>query len=164
MAGPHVFDPHVEAAHAWLRQFMIELALAPHDQARALHAMRAGLHAVRARLPAAEVVDLAAQLPTLIRGIYYDGWRLAQDPTQIRDRAAMLARVRCELGNERTLSAYDVLRATIRVLVAHVSPGEIADVVATLPRPVAELWRELGSPEPTAPAAPPPTRHTGYTR
>jgi uncharacterized protein (DUF2267 family) len=167
MAGLHVFDAHVDAANAWLRPLIEDLKLGPEEHARAVHALRAGLHAIRDRLPAAEVVDLAAQLPTLLRGIFYEGWRLGNDPTRIRDRAAMLARVKKELGTDLRLAPYDVLRSVIRLLIKHVSPGEIRDVVATLPRPVATLWKELsGVAAESIVRGPDPAlvRRTGYVR
>jgi uncharacterized protein (DUF2267 family) len=167
MAGLHVFDPHVDAANAWLRLLIEDLELAPEEQSRAVHALRAGFHAIRDRLPAAEVVDLAAQLPTLLRGIFYEGWRLGNDPTRIRDRAAMLARVKKELGTDPRLLPRDVLRSVIRLLVKHVSAGEIRDIVATLPRPIATLWKELsGSPTERVVRSPEPAlvRRTGYVR
>jgi len=168
MAGLHVFDSHRDVANAWLRSLIEDLELAPGEHARALHALRAGLHAIRDRLPAAEVVDLAAQLPTLLRGIYYEGWKLDNDPTRIRDRAAMLARVDSELGPPPRLGAYDVLRSVIRLLVKHVSPGEIRHLIANLPRPIAALWQELSAPVTelvlASPARQAQVRHTGYMR
>lgn len=137
------FEPHLESAARWLAQLREYLNLGPQDEARALHALRAGLHAIRDRLPASEVPDLAAQLPTLIRGFYYEGWRLSNDPTQLRTRAAMVARVREELAREQRLDPVDVLRAVIHLLVEHVSGGEIRNVVSTLPRPIAALWQDL---------------------
>jgi len=133
----------VESASGWVDQMIEGLDLSPADRPRALHALRAGLHAIRDRLPAAEVVDLGAQLPTLIRGLYYEGWALANDPTRIRSRAAMIARVEEELRRDPRLDPVDVLRAVIHLLVEHVSPGEILDVVATLPRSIASLWQDL---------------------
>lgn len=143
MTRPRVFDAHLETATAWLDELIDNLELDPADHTHALRALRAGLHAIRDRLPAAEVVDLAAQLPVLIRGIYYDGWTLQNDPTRIRDRAAMIARVQEELASDPRLDPVDVLRAVIHLLVEHVSPGEIRDVLSTLPRPVAMLWQDL---------------------
>lgn len=143
MKGAHVLDSHLEAANVWLKELGDYLELAPDERGRALHALRAGLHAIRDRLPAAEVVDLGAQLPTLIRGLYYEGWRLANDPTHIRDRAAMIARVQQELTHDPKLDPVDVLRAVIHLLVEHVSHGEILDVVSTLPRSIASLWQDL---------------------
>ncbi|MFI8891646.1 DUF2267 domain-containing protein [Streptomyces paradoxus] len=33
------------------------------------------LHPLRDRLPVETAVQFGAQLPTLVRGVYYDGWR-----------------------------------------------------------------------------------------
>jgi uncharacterized protein (DUF2267 family) len=167
MSRVHAFDSQVATANAWLAELRENLELTATEERRALHALRAGLHAIRDRLPAAEVVDLGAQLPTLIRGIYYDGWTLDNDPTRIRDRAAMIARVEKELAPDQHLDPVDVLRAVIHLLVEHVSRGEIDDVLATLPRSIAELWHDLTGHALVAPPSPPrepPTRRTGYSR
>lgn len=162
MTRSHVFDSHLETANTWLNELSENLELSPSDRPRALHALRAGLHAIRDRLPAAEVVDLGAQLPTLIRGLYYEGWTLANDPTRIRDRAAMIARVQQELATDPRLDPVDVLRAVIHLLVEHVSPGEILDAVATLPRAIASLWQDLtGHAIDTLDARQGMTRHPG---
>jgi uncharacterized protein (DUF2267 family) len=143
MTRSHAFDTHVTSAVKWLDELRRNLDLPRTEEARALHALRAGLHAIRDRLPPTEVVDLAAQLPAVIRGLYYEGWRLANDPTELRTRAAMVARVRKELGRDARLDAVDVLRSVIHLLVEHVSCGEIHNVMSTLPRPIAALWQDL---------------------
>lgn len=143
MTRHHIFDPHVDSATRWLTELGRRLDLPANEMPRALHALRAGLHAIRDRLPASEVIDLSAQLPTLIRGIYFDGWTLSNDPHQIRDRGAMLARVRKELGHDAYLDPIDVLRGVIQLLESHVSRGEMEDVVATLPASIRSLWDDL---------------------
>ncbi|MEV0976581.1 DUF2267 domain-containing protein [Streptomyces sp. NPDC049915] len=40
-------------------------------------ALRAVLHPLRDRLPAETGVQFGAQLPTIGRGVYYDGWKPA---------------------------------------------------------------------------------------
>lgn len=165
----HVFDAHLEVANRWLAELGQRLGLPADESRRAVHALRAGLHAIRDRLPACEVLDLGAQLPTLIRGLYYEGWTLRNDPTRIRNRTAMIARVEAELGSDERLDAIDVLRAVIHLLVQHVSAGELADVVATLPRSIAALWEDVAANETTLITAgsrpqKPLTRHTGYSR
>lgn len=169
MTHPHVFDPAVTSANRWLQELAESLDLPPNAEPRALHALRAGLHAIRDRLPANEVVDLGAQLPTLIRGLYYENWTRRHDPTQIRSRAEMIARVRRELGSEHRLDPVDVLRGVIHLLVEHVSAGEIHDVVATLPRSIASLWQDLtghaiDTLETKQPKPARLVRHTGYSR
>jgi uncharacterized protein (DUF2267 family) len=146
MRGLHVFDSYLTVANTWMAFVVKELEMAPGEHPRAVLALRAGLHAIRDRLPAAEAVDLAAQLPTIMRGIYFEGWKVTNDPTRIRDRPALLARVKQELKTDDGLDPTNVLRAVIRLLVKYVSPGKIEDVVATLPAPLAELWDELSQP------------------
>jgi uncharacterized protein (DUF2267 family) len=146
MRGLHVFDSYLTVANTWMAFVVKELEMAPGEHPRAVLALRAGLHAIRDRLPAAEAVDLAAQLPTIMRGIYFEGWKVTNDPTRIRDRPALLARVKQELKTDDGLDPTNVLRAVIRLLVKYVSPGKIEDVVATLPAPLAELWEELSQP------------------
>lgn len=165
----NVFDPHVEAANRWLKDLSHRLGLPAGDGRHAMHALRAGLHAIRDRLPASEVLDLGAQLPTLIRGLYYEGWTLQNDPTRIRSRSAMIARVETELGSDERLDAIDVLRAVIHLLGKYVSAGELADIVQTLPGPIATLWKDVAANETdliVARARPRKTltRHTGYSR
>jgi uncharacterized protein (DUF2267 family) len=165
---PHVFDSYVDVANRWLAELVDNLELTPAEYPRALHALRAGLHAIRDRLPAVEVLDLGAQLPTLIRGLYFEGWTLANDPTRIRDREAMIARVAQELKPDLRLDPTDVLRAVIHLLVEHVSRGEIDDVIATLPGSIKALWHDLTGHAldipPRTPRPEGPTRRTGYSR
>ena len=140
MMEAHILDSAVTSARHWLHELRLKLDLPPDEAGRGLHALRAGLHAIRDRLPASEVVDLGAQLPVFVRGIYFEGWRLANDPTRIRNKEEMLARVERELAPDKRFSGIAVLKAVIDVLTRHVSAGEITDVVSTLPRSIAELW------------------------
>jgi uncharacterized protein (DUF2267 family) len=125
----------------WLHELLQQLDLPDDEAGRAFHALRAGLHAIRDRLPAAEAVHLGAQLPTLVRGIYYDGFRLTNDESKIRTRAEMIERVQRELAPDKRLFAPAVLRAVIALIEKHVSAGEIDKVVATLPKAIAEMWK-----------------------
>jgi uncharacterized protein (DUF2267 family) len=40
--------------------------------------LRAVLHQLRYGLTPEEVIDLAAQLPLIVRGVYFEGWRSAR--------------------------------------------------------------------------------------
>jgi len=135
----NTFQEALTRSEEWLRELSQTLHVV--DDRQAIRALRAGLHALRDRLPAPEVVDLGAQLPMLIRGLYYEGWRYANDPGEIRTRDQLVERVRNDLRDPR-LDPEDVLHAVIRVLTLHVTTGELEDVVGVLPKPIAELWEE----------------------
>ncbi len=81
--GLEVFDRTIHKTNVWLKDLM-EIQDCP-DRHEAYLALRATLHALRDRLTIKETVQLAAQLPMLIRGFYYEGW----DPTGNRLRSAI---------------------------------------------------------------------------
>ena len=112
------------------------------DEKKAYVALRATLHALRDRLPLPEVIQLGAQLPLLLRGAFYDGWRPTGKPLKIRRREQFLALVREHMGNGAAISPERAVRGVFRLLSARVSAGEIDDVIDSLPRDIADLWFE----------------------
>jgi uncharacterized protein (DUF2267 family) len=68
----HHLDKTVMKAKEWLRVIQHDLDLeTEHD---AYSALRAILHGLRDHMNTDEVAHLAAPLPTIIRGVYYEGW------------------------------------------------------------------------------------------
>ena len=100
--------------------------------------LRAVLHALRDRLPVAESADFAAQLPLLIRGLYYEGWSPSHVPVKM-DRGAFLERVRREFGFEVGGSTEELVHTVLRTLRRFVTAGEWDDIAASLPRDMATL-------------------------
>jgi uncharacterized protein (DUF2267 family) len=68
----------VQKTYEWLVDMEGELLTA--DRQIAYHALRSVLHALRDRLSPNEASDLAAQLPTYLRGVFYEGWKPANKP------------------------------------------------------------------------------------
>lgn len=88
---------------------------------------------LRDRLTVDVAAKLAAQLPTLIRGIYYEDWDPSRTPLPIHDVETFLDHVLSEGHMAGETEASVAVTAVARVLRAHVSPGEIDDVLAVLP-------------------------------
>lgn len=136
---PHIVERSAEAAHIWYRDVARELGTDDlHEAARAL---RAVLHALRDRLSVPETAQLAAQLPTLIRGVYYEGWRPAAAGHPVHDVDTFLARVADEGRMAGETEASHAVAAVSRVLHRKVSAGEIEDVLAILPAALRPLFR-----------------------
>lgn len=72
------FAPALNTAHTWLRT--VADRLATEDRTFALRALRAWLHTVRDRLDVPVAAHFSAQLPELLRGIFYEGWVPAHVP------------------------------------------------------------------------------------
>lgn len=134
-----LFDETIQKTQLWLNELGDELDW---DQpAGVLAALRAALHTLRDRVPPAEAAQLAAQLPLLVRGLYYEGWRPAGEPWKERHREAFLARVEHEMrGYAGQKEPAAVVRAVCRLLGRHISEGEVADLKQLLPPEVRELW------------------------
>ena len=99
MTGLQTLDHSVQTTNVWLNGIMQELHTM--DRQEAWQALRASLHALRDRLPVDEAAHLAAQLPLVIRGVYFEGWRPAGKPDKVRDAQEFLGHVRRELPNEQ---------------------------------------------------------------
>lgn len=76
------FEHATEKAGIWLKDMMHELGT--DDPRLAYHALSAALHALRDRLGVNEAAQLAAQLPLLVRGLFYEGWHPASTPVRLR--------------------------------------------------------------------------------
>ncbi len=100
--------------------------------------LRAWLHTVRDRLPVDSTAHLAAQLPALLRGIYYEGWTPSRVPMRF-DASEFTERFAHAAG----LSASDVnaaATAVTRALDGLFSAGQLDHVLSQLPQSVlAEL-------------------------
>ncbi len=74
-----VFERSVHTAEEWLNS--IARAFDTDDRRFVHRALRAWLHGLRDELPVEVCAHFAAQLPELLRGIYYEGWNPAHVPT-----------------------------------------------------------------------------------
>jgi len=136
---PSIIERSAEAAHVWYRDTAAELET--DDLHHAAGALRVVLHALRDRLSVEEAAQLAAQLPTLIRGIYYEGWRPGGQHQLEHSVDAFLAHVAADGKMAGETEASHAVAAVARVLHRHVSAGELEDVLAILPTALRPLFR-----------------------
>jgi uncharacterized protein (DUF2267 family) len=134
------FDQTLEKTNAWLRDLRKELGWTDSD--RTYHALRAVLHALRDRLTVEEAANLGAQLPLLLRGCYYEGWRPSRNPVLDRTAEQFLAHVADEFRGDPLLDYDEIVEAVFYTLEKHITAGEIQDVKANLPAEVRKLWPE----------------------
>ncbi|MGN6724939.1 MAG: DUF2267 domain-containing protein [Tepidisphaeraceae bacterium] len=132
------FEQPLRKAGEWVSVVQQEIGLA--DPQVAYRALRGTLHALRDQLIPTESSNLAAQLPMLIRGLYFEGYRLTDAPDRIRHTEAFLARVARELVDRIDPEPAEAVRAVFTVLQNHVSSGEMSDVVHMLPSELQYLW------------------------
>lgn len=110
-----------------------------HDQDRVYSALLSTLHALRDVLPQEETVYVGAQLPALLRGLYYDGWHPSKRGS-IRSRSAFIERIQDGVDHDPGIDAEQVARAVLALLAARLPAGELEDAKAATPRPLHNLW------------------------
>jgi len=142
MPLPHAFDVTIEHSQQWLDDVLD--ALRTDDRELAYAALRGVLHTLRDRLPTAEAVDLAAQLPMLLRGMYFEGWVPDRGAKRHRDKDAFLRHVAREMKRS-DVPPEEAVRAVFQLLAARVAHGEIADVIGTLPESLETFWPHAAS-------------------
>jgi uncharacterized protein (DUF2267 family) len=135
------FDNTLHTTHAWLNELTGLLGWSEETQ-RAYLALRSVLHALRDRLPVDAVSALAAQLPMLVRGFYYEGWHPHGKPVKERKKEEFLAHIRSDFRQDPDLDAEHVARAVFHLLANHITAGEIEKVRHTLPDEIRSLWPE----------------------
>jgi uncharacterized protein (DUF2267 family) len=141
--GLEVFDKTLQITHIWLDEIMAELGP---DRQRAYHALRAVLHALRDRLPLNLAARLGAQLPLLVRGIYYDEWHVQQETSRERKQEEFLEHVGSGLHGTRPIDVKDATRVVFGVIARHVTGGQVEKVRHALPKDLQALWPEVTPP------------------
>jgi len=140
--GLDVFDKTLQTTHIWLNEITHELGP---DERVAWKVLSIVLHKLRDRLPVELAAHLGAELPLLVRGVYYDQYQPEKQPTDC-NRDEFVAEVQEWLSDTRPIDANEAVKTVFRVLSRHVSPGEVAKVKDALPQDLRALWQSV---EPT---------------
>lgn len=135
------FESTLQTTNIWLDDIQERLGWWEGHH-RAYSALRAVLHALRDRLSVDQAAALSAQLPMLVRGIYYEGWHPGDKPVKERKKEDFLAHIGAAFRDEPTIDPEEVTRAVFQVIAKHVTPGEIEHLKVTLPAEIRSMWSE----------------------
>ncbi len=140
MTGLEAFDTTVQKTDVWLKEIM---GIMGTDSRRlAYGVLRAVLHSLRDRLGVNEAASLGAQLPMLVRGLYYDSWDPSRTPITYRTRAEFLESVRKNYGVSTDIDPEEMTHVVLSVMNKHLTEGEIHKVRSVLPGHIQGLWPE----------------------
>lgn len=139
--GLDVFDKSLQTTNTWLKEIMEMEGVGP-DRQVAWRVLGAVLHTLRDRLSVEQTAHFGAELPLIIRGLYYDQWHPAGKPDKERRAEEFVARVAAELSNIRPVNAEQATRAVLTVINLHVSAGQVEKIRQSLPEDIRRLWPE----------------------
>lgn len=135
--GVTSLDHTIQETNVWLKAVQEELQLDNRQQAYS--ALRAVLHALRDRVPPDVAIKLGAQLPILVRGIYYENWHAAETPTKERHAAEFADHVATQLPQQYPVNPLTVVRGVFETLWRMLDPGEFEKLMSHLPSAVRSL-------------------------
>lgn len=136
--GLKIIDEAVQDANIWVNE--VDRRAGWDDKQRSYRLLRAVLHTIRDHLMVNEATDLGAQLPTLIRGVYYEGWNSARNPVRMRHAEAFVAAVQKRFAPDPMGDSELAIRAVLDLLDSHISAGEMSDVRAAFTKEIRSLF------------------------
>jgi uncharacterized protein (DUF2267 family) len=141
--GVDSLDRSIERTNQWLGD--VATNFETEDRKLAYRVTRSWLHTLRDRLPVTVAAHLAAQLPELLRGVFYEGWNPSKVPAKY-DRDEYIARFakNAQIHNTEVQKAGHLVTSAMR---KHLSDGVVNEAFGVLPADIRELI------EPTAAAA-----------
>jgi uncharacterized protein (DUF2267 family) len=139
--GVDVLDRTVQQTNEWLGDLAERLDI--EDRRQAYQALRAVLLTVRDRIGTDNAAHLAAQLPLLVRGIFYDGFHPAGTPTRERTREAFLDKIERAVSGDLSVDPGQAAKAVLEVLAERIEPSEVIKVSHMFPEELRYLWPEI---------------------
>lgn len=138
--GLEVFDKTIHETNQFVKIVMRELGT--DDRRIAFGALRGALHALRDHLEVHTMAHLSAQLPMLLRGLFYEGWRPNTGPSRERHLDEFLAHVSGLLPPRLEGYPEEAVRAAYVALSECMDSGELAKIVHQMPADLRRLWPE----------------------
>ena len=136
--GLEVIDHTVHLTHLWINELSDRLGW---DSKRdTLRLLRATLRQTRDHLDSNESAQFAAQLPILIRGMYYEGWIPAQTPIRDRKVEHFVSAIEEQVGDAAGFRGAEDITIVFQLITDKISSGEIKDIRASLPEAICALW------------------------
>ena len=102
--------------------------------------LRTVLQALRDWLPVNEAASFGAQLPELLRGVYYEHWRPAATPVKPRHKADFIARIADAFKVDPFFVSEDAVAIVFELLTDKLTRGEIENVRRALPADIRAIW------------------------
>jgi len=132
----------LEKSYIWLNLLQAKLNIPKRSDAYRL--LKVVLHELRDRIPLNEAAHLGAQLPMLIRGLYYEGFRPKPFNRKNKSLQPFLKAVEKKMPRFYPHPPSELLRGVFELLNETISPGEIEDIKSCLSEEVRDFWPTPG--------------------
>lgn len=136
----HVFERTTHEAHEWVNDLAGRTGWT--SEREVLRLLRAVLGKVRDHLPVNEMAQFSAQLPLILRGMFFEGWQPKLTPVHERQVEDFVAGIAEKVGDVIGYRGEADIKAVLGLINARISRGEVEDVRACLPQELRDFWPE----------------------
>src|SRR6266513_4272294 len=134
--GLETIESTTQKTHEWIARIAETMHMEKRD---AYKSLRAVLQTLRDRLPLDLAVHFGAQLPMLIRGLYYEGWEPSKVPVKM-SLEEFLAGVQSRIVADRVIDPVETVQNVLGVIASHLGNGELEKVMLALPKDMQPLF------------------------
>lgn len=138
VTGLTALDHAPQVVAEWLNRLQEDLGW--DDRPRAYLLLRETLKAIRDYLSVEEAADLSAQLPLLIRALFFDGWVPSRTPAHPRGKEDFIRRVADHFTDRPLENPEGAVAAVFDLLRRQISEGEFDQITRAMRKPLRELW------------------------
>ena len=136
--GLESIEHTVQLTHTWIND--LDARLGWDNKHRSYRLLRTVLQAIRDWLKVEEAAKFGAQLPELLRGVYYEHWQPARVPAKRRSKVDFIARVDHAFHADPLVFTSEAVSTVFQFLSDKITPGEIEHVHHALPADIRALW------------------------
>jgi len=139
--GLESIDHTVQLTHTWIND--LDARLGWENKHRSYRLLRTVLQAIRDWLKVEEAAKFGAQLPELLRGVYYEQWQPAKTPVKRRRKVDFVARVDHAFESDPLVFTSEAISTVFQFLSDKITPGEIEHVQGAVARSFTRSVRYL---------------------
>lgn len=137
--GLKAFDDTIHRTNTWLHEITSRMGW--DERRKGYRLLRVALHAIRDWMDVAEISHLSAQLPLLVRGVFFEGWQ----PMKSRageDVDALLSGIAEAFPDDPDFDSRAAFCEVLSVMRMHLSEGEYAKLRRAMPNGLRCFWEE----------------------
>ena len=139
--GLETIQTTVQKTHEWIARIAESMHMEKRD---AWKSLRSVLQTLRDRLAVDLAVHFGAQLPMLVRGLYYEGWEPSKVPIKM-SREEFLAVVQSRIIADRVVDPVETVQNVLAVVANHIGNGEMQKIMGAFPHDMQSFFPALAS-------------------
>lgn len=140
MAELPILENNIHQAMDWIYAIEEACHWDEENQKKAFAILRAVLHELRKLLPLEKAAQLSAQLPLIIRGIFFENWRPHVVVSQEIKKGDFLASIAKALYPYQNIDPEETVRSVFHVLKEKLPAGTLEDILKNMPKEIQELY------------------------